>query len=211
MKREVRAARAARGPKETGPSEGSRPSGVLERRRGLGLRAAELSDLPLLARWRSDPRVLEFYGGRDRPRDENDVRQHYFRRRRDPATGRYYEFRPCMVETDGGPIAFVQYYRLPRRESDLFESAPTERTYGIDFLIGDPLLWGKGLGSRLITLTRDFLCQERGAVRVVSDPRVENLRSVRALEKAGFRKVRILPARELHEGIRQDCWWMEYP
>lgn len=175
------------------------------------LRAAELSDVPLLARWRSDPRILEFYGGRDKPQGETDVRQHYFRRRRDPATGRYYEFRPCMVETEGGPIAFVQYYRLPRRESDLFESTPPQRTYGIDFFIGDPLLWGKGLGPRLITLARDFLRRERRAVRVVSDPRVENGRSVRALEKAGFRKVRILPARELHEGIWHDCWWMEYP
>ena len=178
---------------------------------GLLLRAAETTDMPLLAQWRSDAQILQFYGGRDKPLDEKAVRDHYFGRRRDPATGRFFEYRPCIVESDRGPIAFVQYYRLPVQESALFGYPPEDRTYGLDFLIGDPSLWGKGLGTRIIELTRDFLCEMRGASRVVADPRVDNPRSIRALEKARFRKVRILPARELHEGIRRDCWLVEYP
>jgi aminoglycoside 6'-N-acetyltransferase len=175
------------------------------------LRAAEVGDAPLLARWRSDPRILEFYGGRDKPLDEAAVRSYYFGRRRDPGTGRFQEYRPCIAETERGPVAFVQFYRLPRHETRLFGVSSGERTHGIDLFIADPRLWGKGLGTRLIGLTRDYLCEARGAVRVMADPRVENLRSVRALEKAGFRKIRILPSREIHEGIPSDCWLMEYP
>lgn len=166
--------------------------------------------MPLLARWRSDPRILEFYGGRDKPRNEDAVRRRYFGRRRDPATGRFYEYRACIVEADGLPVAFVQYYRPPKHEARLFRCSPGERTYGIDFLIGDPTLWGRGLGTRFIGLLRDYLRETRGASRIVSDPMVENLRSVRALEKAGFHKVLRLNAHAFHEGIARDCWLMEF-
>ena len=184
---------------------------VLRSASGLRLRAAEMADIPLLSRWRSDPRILEFYAGRDTPLDENGIRAHYFRRRRDTATGRFYEFQPCVVELTQVPVAFVQYYRLPLQESMLFGYPPEDRTYGIDFFIGDPSLWGGGLGTRLIELTRDFLRERRGARRVVADPRTDNPRSVRALEKAGFRKVRLLPARAVHERVPRDCWLMAHP
>jgi aminoglycoside 6'-N-acetyltransferase len=183
---------------------------VLRSAAGLVLRPAGTVDVPLLARWRPDPRVLEYYGGRDKPLDELAVRRHYFGKHRDPATGRFYEYRPCIVETERGPVAFVQYYRLPLLEVRLFGCSPNERTYGIDFFIGDPSSWGKGLGTQLIGLVRDFLRGTLGADRVVADPRVENPRSVRALEKAGFRKMRVLPGREIHEGVPRDCWLMEY-
>lgn len=178
---------------------------------GLVLRAAEPGDIPLLARWRSDPRVLEFYAGRDRPLDERGVRERYFGRRRDPATGRFYEFRACVAENDEGPVAFLQYYRLPVADARLFGCSSGDRAFGVDLLIGPPALWGRGLGSRLLSLARDYLIETRRATRVMADPRAENRRSVRAFEKAGFRKRRLLPARAIHEGARQDCWLMEYP
>lgn len=182
---------------------------ILRSAPGLVLRSADLADVPLLARWRSDPRILEFYGGRDQPLNEDAVRRRYFGRRRDPATGRFYEYRACIVEADGIPVAFVQYYRPPTHESRLLGCSPGERTYGIDFLIGDPTRWGRGLGTRLIGLLRDYLREARGASRIVSDPRVGNPRSVRALEKAGFRKVLRLNAHAFHEGVAHDCWLME--
>lgn len=206
----VGGSRARRRP-EASLSHGPWVMRVLASAAGLLLRAAETTDVPLLAKWRSDPQILEFYGGRDRPLDENAVRKDYFRRRRDPATGRFFEYRPCIVEVDQAPVAFVQYFRLPIQEAALFGYPSNERTYGLDFFIGDPVLWGKGLGPRVIELARDFLCEMRGASRVVADPRVDNPRSVRALEKARFRKIRVLRARELHEGAPRDCWLVEYP
>jgi len=178
---------------------------------GLRLRTVEPADVPLLARWRSDPRVLELYAGRDRPLDEEGVRARYFRPHRDPTTGRFYEYRACVAETGSGPVGFVQYYRLPRGDAELFGCPPEERAYGVDLFLGEPTLWGRGLGSQVLALVRDHLVERRDARRIFADPRVENLRSVRALEKAGFRKVRVLPARSVHEGIRSDCWLMEYP
>jgi len=178
---------------------------------GLRLRTAEPADIPLLARWRTDPRVLEFYAGRDRPLDEAGVRARYFCPHRDPTTGRFYEYRACVAETGSGPVGFVQYYRLPRADAGLFGCSPEERAYAVDLFLGEPARWGHGLGSRLLALVRDHLVERRDARRIFADPRVENLRSVRALEKAGFRKVQLLAARSVHEGDRADCWLMEYP
>ncbi|WP_306307200.1 GNAT family N-acetyltransferase [Alicyclobacillus acidiphilus] len=44
---------------------------------------------------------------------------------------------------------------------------------------------------------------------MVMDPRVENTRAIHVYEKCGFRQVKLLPQRELHEGKRHDCWLME--
>jgi len=33
--------------------------------------------------------------------------------------------------------------------------------------------------------------------------------AVRCYEKSGFKKVKLLPAHELHEGAMRDCWLME--
>ena len=178
---------------------------------GLLLRAAEAPDVPLVTRWLSDPRVLAFYGGRDKTINENVVRQRYFSRRRDPITGRFYEHRACLVEVEGTPTAFVQYYRLGVSDAEFFGYPRNDRSYGFDLFIGSPEMWGRGLGPRLIELTRDYLRRKRGAVRVVVDPQVDNTRSVRAFEKAGFRRTRRLLAREIHEGVPRDCWLLEYP
>lgn len=37
-----------------------------------------------------------------------------------------------------------------------------------------------------------------------------DLRAIRCYEACGFRKVKRLPAHELHEGQWKDCWLMEY-
>lgn len=56
----------------------------------------------------------------------------------------------------------------------------------------------------------NYLIHDKNADRVVMDPHVRNTRAIRCYEKCGFKKVEILPKRELHEGEYQDCWLMEY-
>jgi aminoglycoside 6'-N-acetyltransferase len=177
---------------------------------GIVLRSLEERDVPIMARWRSDPRVIEFYSGRDRPLDEERVRRHYFGRSSELARS-VEEYQPCIVEMEGHPVAFVQYSLLPPEEARKFGYPLTERSFGVDLLIGNPRLWGKGLGTRVIELTRDHLLEVRRAKRVVADPRVDNPESVRAFEKSGFRRVRRLPNHVVFEGVPRDCWLMEHP
>lgn len=183
---------------------------------GLILRTLEQRDVPLLARWRSDPKVIEsyvVYRGKVR---EKDVRKEFLSRRRERArdrlTGRFIEYRACVVDLDGRPVAFVQYHRLRTSDAERVGYPLDERSYEMDLFIGDLTLRGKGLGTRIIALTRDYLHKWRGAIRIVAVPYAENEWSIRAFEKAGFRRVRTLVgAYRGVPGVKGDGVLMEYP
>ena len=64
-------------------------------------------------------------------------------------------------------------------------------TRGIDQFIGEPDMIDRGHGSALIRSFVDGLLKT-GTPRVVTDPDPENVRAVRAYEKAGFQKVRLV-------------------
>lgn len=51
---------------------------ILFSRGALSVRRLEPQDAPLLVKWLSDPAVLEYYEGRDRPHDLDLVRAHFF-------------------------------------------------------------------------------------------------------------------------------------
>lgn len=109
------------------------------------------------------------------------------------------------------PVAFVQFYLLRSKDAVEFGASTRERAFGVDLFIGPPKEWSKGLGTRILVMTREILLQERKASRIFADPRADNPRSVRAFEKAEFRKVRLLVRHEIFEGVHRDCWLMCYP
>jgi aminoglycoside 6'-N-acetyltransferase len=74
--------------------------------------------------------------------------------------------------------------------------------------IGEPELWDRGLGSGALSMLVAYLYSEAGAHSIVIDPRLTNGRAIRAYEKAGFRKVKVLHRHEFHEGAWQDNWLM---
>lgn len=64
-------------------------------------------------------------------------------------------------------------------------------TRGIDQLIGEPDMVGVGHGSALVRLFVERLLKA-GTPRVVTDPDPTNVRAIRAYEKAGFHKDRLV-------------------
>jgi aminoglycoside 6'-N-acetyltransferase len=60
----------------------------------------------------------------------------------------------------------------------------------------------RGVAERLIS--------DHGASRVLIDPLVGNHAAVRSYEKAGFRKLRLLPSYERIRGKWRDAWLMEF-
>jgi aminoglycoside 6'-N-acetyltransferase len=168
----------------------------------LRVRTLGSEDVQDLCRWLSDPAVLEFYEGRDRPLDPETARRCYLSKRGAPVTG-------CIVEWRGRPIGFAQFYPLDAAEKTALGYGPADCIFGMDQFIGEPARWNQGIGTRLVTAMVEYLRGERGAGRVVVDPRTDNPRAIRCYEKSGFRKVKVLHENELHEGRRRDCWLME--
>jgi aminoglycoside 6'-N-acetyltransferase len=171
----------------------------------LTLRPMVTGDFGTMARWLSDPRVLEWFGGRDRPMSYGDVRARY----RPRLTGE--QPTACVIaELAGRPVGYLQYYRwrdFPRDAAALRLST-LDNPYGLDLFVGEPELWGTGVGTRMLRLLLRHLFGTLGVRRVVLSTMTHNYRAQRAYAKAGFRKVRLVPAAEVHEGVARDEWVM---
>jgi len=150
------------------------------------------ADYEVMARWLTDPRVLEFYEGRDNAFPLERIQEKY-----SPRVLRLDDVVACLMMLAGSPIGYLQYY----------PDAPG--TFGIDQFIGEPRLWNQGIGTRTISRFLAYLFRAQGASKVITDPRIDNPRAIRCYEKCGFRKVHILSRHEFHEGAFRDSWLME--
>ena len=169
----------------------------------LEVRLLMEKDKQLLVKWLSTPEVLQYYEGRDNPFDVKKVEKNFFND--DPDVTR------CLVEIDGMPIGYLQFYEVDEAERQAYGyDALEEMIYGMDQFIGDPTYWNKGIGTQLVRSVVTYLTREIGAHRIVMDPQVQNDRAIRCYEKCGFKKVKLLPRHELHEGEFRDCWLIEY-
>ena len=130
-------------------------------------------DLPMLARWLTEPHNEERWGAVSESLAE-------IREAMDSV-----ETEPLIVELRGRPIAYIQSYDPHLEDGHPYRDQPFG-ALGMDISIGSPELIGKGHGSEIVRQFTDMLFDE-GCPRVVIDPHPDNLRAIRAYEKAGFR------------------------
>jgi aminoglycoside 6'-N-acetyltransferase len=145
--------------------------------RDFAFRAMSAADLPLVRRWLKTPEVLRWWGQPDEQYalvsgdlDHPDMDQ-------------------FIVSIDGRPLAYIQCYALSAWNQG-FGPQPLG-TRGIDQFIGEPDMIGRGHGSHFIRRFVDRLLRS-GLPRVVTDPDPSNGRAVRAYEKAGFIRDRMV-------------------
>jgi aminoglycoside 6'-N-acetyltransferase len=137
-------------------------------------RAVTAADLPMLKAWLAEPHVAEWWDeGLEASLAEIVEAMESV------------ETEPLIVELDGRPIAYLQSYDPHLEDDHPYQDQPFG-TLGMDISIGPPDLVGKGHGSAIIRQFSDMLIEE-GAPRVMIDPHPDNLRAIRAYEKAGFR------------------------
>ena len=169
----------------------------------LQVRTLVDKDKTLLANWLSNPEVLQYYEGRDNPFSVEKVEQEFFEGDEDVAR--------CLVEFNEKPIGYLQFYEVPEDERKIYDYDDSEEViYGMDQFIGESGYWNQGIGTQLVRLVVTYLMRDKGADRIVMDPQIQNERAIRCYEKCGFRKVKLLSKRELHEGEYRDCWLLEY-
>jgi aminoglycoside 6'-N-acetyltransferase len=135
-------------------------------------------DLPIVQRWLKAPHVAQWWHDPDAQFALVSEDLH------DPAMDQF------IVATDNRPFAYLQCYDPTAWPEGGLGEHP-DGTRGIDQFIGEPDMIDRGHGSALI---RDFVDDllSTGTPRVVTDPDPANSRAVRAYEKAGFQKARLV-------------------
>lgn len=169
----------------------------------VSLRPLSREDAPLLLKWLTDPRVLEWYEGRDHTFTPELILEHFYPEE-DPLCR-------SVIQWEGRDVGYVQCYPLDREGLEEYKYPYPERNpFAADQFLGEPDCWGKGIGRAFLSLLVEYLTRTCSAGAVLLDPHVNNLRAIRCYEACGFQKLKLLPAHELHEGVWEDCWLMEY-
>jgi aminoglycoside 6'-N-acetyltransferase len=150
----------------------------------LQLRPLTRDDLPRLGRWIAAPHVAPWWR---EPSDPASVESRY-----GPPLDGTEPTELFVVVVDDRPIGFAQRYRIddnPEWERALEPAAVPRPAAGIDYLIGEEGLLGRGLGPRLIEqLVGGLWARHPDVVAAVADVDPANRRSWRALEKCGFER-----------------------
>ena len=170
---------------------------------GLEVRRLAPSDLPLLSRWLENPDVSRYF---TESADMDNIAAKYGSRiaelRGDPPL-RPGLIVPNLVLREGRPIGYGQYYLLTPGDLASYRLPAGSSWGGFDLFIGEPALWGRGIGTALVTWLLERL-QSAGAAAVAIDTWVGNARAIRCYEKAGLRKAWSLPRHETWQGQVRD-------
>lgn len=148
----------------------------------LRFRPLTRDDFSLLSHWLSRPHVEPWWR---EPFDPASVEQRY-----GPSVDGTDPGEVFVVEQDGRPVGMVQRYRLddePEWRRVLEVTGTPENAAGIDYLIGEENLIGRGIGSEIIVqFVEKTWSRYPDVPAIVVDVQQDNRRSWRALEKVGF-------------------------
>jgi aminoglycoside 6'-N-acetyltransferase len=167
----------------------------------LGFRALTANDLPLLYEWLQRDHVRRWWTDRE---TYQEVVEHYL-----PSIEGSDPTDLYLILVDDRPGGFIQSYRVSDYPEYQELVAVEDGVAGVDLLIGEEDLIGRGVGSEALTrFVRDIVFSGPGIHACVADPDAENRASLRVFEKAGFRAVRGFADPEdrnrLHTLVRLD-------
>lgn len=161
----------------------------------IAIRPLSPADFLMMTKWLRTEEVLHYY--------ESDAQELYtyesIIEKYSPRLNGVIDIPSFIVEVDTDPIGFVQSYRVTDEEIEAW-GLPKGKTYfTFDQFIGDPDLWGQGIGSQMIKRFVVELLTKHQPDGVIVTPNVTNERAIKCYEKCGFRKV---------NKIENDLKWM---
>jgi RimJ/RimL family protein N-acetyltransferase len=150
----------------------------------VALRPMTEDDWPLVEKWETDPDVFYWADGENiTSRPPEEVRA-IFR----TVSQKAYCF---IIEHEGRPVGdgWLQEMNLPV----ILGKFPGKDCRRVDLVIGEKELWGKGLGTEVISVLTKFAFEQEKADMVFGLPGDYNMRSCRAFKKVGYAKVMRMP------------------
>lgn len=137
------------------------------------------ADLPLVKRWLAEPHVVQWWG---------DASEQFELVSGDLKVEAMDQF--IVATEDDRPFGYIQCCDLRAWPDSGLGDHPAG-TRGIDQFIGELDMVDRGHGSAFIRTFTDRLLTS-GAPRVITDPDPDNARAIRAYEKAGFVRDRLV-------------------
>jgi len=166
----------------------------------ITFRPMSRDDLPLVHEWHQRPHVQEWWVER---KTFEETEAHY-----GPTIDGVEPTDHYIALLDGEPFGLIQTYLVSDYPDYAALIEEGEGTAGVDLYIADPANTGRGLGTEMLRrFVEEIVFARPETVAVTADPDVRNRASIRAFEKAGFRRVRELvdpQDDELHVLIRRD-------
>jgi RimJ/RimL family protein N-acetyltransferase len=175
---------------------------VLERSK-VRLRPLGEADVPLLARWYTDPEVVHWSHLSEDPPELRTLDAHRERYRAIRDDSRRIPW--CIETLEGtaiGDCGLVDVHAHGRAE--------------LAITIGEKDWWARGYGTDAVRAVLDFAFDALLLRRVYLITDADNDRAIRCYEKCGFRREGLLRAHRLRDGRPLDMWMMavlceEYP
>lgn len=142
------------------------------------------SDLPLLFEWLALPRVGAWWR---ESRDWKTFQEKY--------TKKFINVNDVgsfIAYHKSKPIGYIQWYDVA--QCPIRNEQYPERTFGIDLFIADANYIGKGYGPLLMKQFIQAKIMPKNPSKIITDPEITNTQAIRAYEKVGFKKTRIVQA-----------------
>ncbi len=117
-----------------------------------------------------------------------------------------------IIYGENDPIGYVQVYNahdFPREDNASLAELPNSLA-ALDIFIGEEVFLGKGLASRIMKqFLADYVDPHYNACFV--DPDTANIRAIRAYEKAGFKKIKMVENGSIMWMVREKDGLMRKP
>ena len=84
------------------------------------------------------------------------------------------------------PVGFCLYYKCKDAKEDWYGDVSLEGTYSIDYLIGEEICLGKGIGKRMIAQLAEMIFTHENAKKIIVQPDKDNAASCNVLLANGF-------------------------
>jgi aminoglycoside 6'-N-acetyltransferase len=164
----------------------------------------EHDDYERMVRWRNEPHVREWWDPDEPPLSLEEAEREY-----GPQTQPDSALTACVIEHDGHPVGYVQFYPWLAEDTTALDIPPfDDQTWGLDIFVGEPELVGRDIGSRSVDLVCRYLYGNRGASAVALVAAKANRRALRAYEKAGFQSTASVLDTDTRDGLRVESWLM---
>ena len=158
---------------------------------GVSLRPLVEDDVPLLARWFSDPDVVQWLQISEDPphlRTMEAMRERFEMMRDDPFTEVW------RIDVEGSPIGQIE----------LVEIHELQRRAEVHLCIGEKDVWGRGHGTRAVRLALYRAFEDLRLRRVFAMADADNSRVIGLLERCGFAREGLLREHRLRQGRPVD-------